>query len=95
MIKAKTISQQVALISGNKRVYEYVSGLLERQGLKKVAFKENEGYEIEDGKVLVTIMGNKMYACNVYGSVFEDFTRKDCKLKVLNVKEKVTYVKKN
>ena len=95
MLKAKNLSQLVTLMAGNKQVNEYVHLLLEAEGISKLPLAKGETVELKTDKVCVTITENTMTAMNVYGTVFEDLTRKDCKLKVLKERGKVKYDKKD
>lgn len=94
MLKAKTVSQQIALLSGNKRVYEFVYKLAKDDGCLKCQMPDDEGIDIKNDKVLVTITKNTMTAMNVYGTIFEDLTKKDCRLYVLKEKQKRVKEKK-
>lgn len=95
MLKAKTVSQRITMLSGNKKVAEYVHWLAELEGIAKCKVEPDETIELKTDKVCVTITTDTMTAINVYGTVFEDLTKKDCKLKVLQDKRKVQYDKKN
>ena len=88
MLKPKTISQYVTALSGNKRVYEFVKSYVDFEGIGHFKLEDDDAVELKDDKVLITITTTSMTAMNVYGTIFEDLTRKDCKLLVLKDKEK-------
>lgn len=94
MLKAKTISQTVTMLSGNSKVYEFVKSLVDLQGIGKFPLEDGEAIELKTDKVLVTITRDTMTAMNVYGTIFEDLTRKDCKLLVCKERKEKKYDKK-
>lgn len=80
MFKPKTVNQVVIALSGNRKVYDFVQNLVDLERIGKMRIKDGDAYELKTDKVLVTITTTTMVATNVYGTIFEDLTRKDCKL---------------
>lgn len=87
MLKPKTVNQVIAMLSGNRKVYDFVKELVDAEGCGKVRISDEDAYEIKTDKVLVVITTTTMIATNVYGTIFEDLTRKDCKL-IVNKEER-------
>lgn len=94
MLKATTLFKRIAMLSGNKCVYNFVHYLAECDGTGKCLLEDDEVVELKTNKVVITITKDTMTAINVYGTVFEDLTKPNCKLTVLNQKERVIYDKK-
>ena len=87
MLKPRTINQYITMLSGNKQVYEFVKSFPELDIIGRCKLEEDDAVELKNDKVLVTITTTSMTAMNVYGTIFEDLTRKDCKLLVLKEKK--------
>lgn len=88
MLKAKTLGQRVAMLSGNKEVYETVIEAIKEAGLRDKKVAEDENVEVEYRDVLIVITPTNIYAVNAFGTLFEDFSSKKCKLNIFSKQEK-------